>query len=65
MEVLIAVFTLIVLVVYCALMVVFVVLVALDPAKPLISEEAKISGARTRVNPFHERQVENGRLARP
>ncbi|MFZ0712456.1 MAG: hypothetical protein WAM53_20620 [Terrimicrobiaceae bacterium] len=44
MEVLLAAFTLVVLVVYCALMVAFIVLVVLDPAKPVTSEEAKIPG---------------------
>ena len=43
MEVLLAVFTLVVLVVYCTLIVAFIVLVVLDPAKPVTPEEAKIS----------------------
>ena len=45
MEVLLAVFTLVVLVVYCVLIVAFIVLVLLDPAKPLISEGAKSQDA--------------------
>jgi hypothetical protein len=50
MEVLLAVFTLIVLTVYCILFVGFVLLLVLDPAKPEAPEAAKVVEPSPNVN---------------